>query len=150
MHYCGTNYSVLLEFYYYLNNNLYISYVVFSSKIQICVLIICCIREVCSKESYEKFINFRNDHYLFQETLSGALRKCPTATCNYCFELDIMPVLLHPRPVTIGSTGGSLSFGDPDDVFVPSEEPELLPASFSFTCNSCNLSYCLNCRANEV
>jgi len=84
-----------------------------------CTILEVTVRELCPNEIYQKFLNFRKDRYIFERSISGTIRKCPTDRCNYHFEIDD----------TVNSEG--------------------VNNSIHFDCPECSQSYCFYCKANN-
>lgn len=51
-----------------------------------CIINTNTVQELCPRELFLKFLDFRQEKFLIARELSGSIRKCPTDTCNYKFE----------------------------------------------------------------
>ena len=106
------------------------------------------VRELCAKDTYDKFLGFRQENYLLSRSLNGRVRKCPSDSCNYQFECECLPVLV-PLSEPYGSTAAAASYGDAPDLFVAEDDDrEYLSGTLEFHCPLCAQRYCIDCRAN--
>jgi len=85
-----------------------------------CTILENTVKELCPHNIYQKFLTFRTEKYLFERSISGTMKKCPSPNCNYHFEIDS---------------------NDRDSAGVLN--------AINFECPECFQAYCFYCRANN-